>query len=444
MKASQDKLLQEIADKFTQFLQAGNISSFSQKIDAEINIENIEKLLRIHFILTEEDDEHDIGVVNFIKNLPQSIQSLKTTTSKKATLFKGQIKGKIDWMKTVQARNNRNPNDSSIFICNQREKNYDIPENLVLKKLLQIIHGIVFEDIKFAIDNDYQWLQNWVDDKLLKDVLNRIFLKNVYLRRIDLTENRVTRRMVSDTLKSRNKLYRDAAKLLRKYQKLMDYDFERQEARELLNNTFIQPDKMDVLFELYWCIKIINQFDDPQFQLIEPGENIVANWKYNGRQYTLYHDSVGNFEFSEKLDELYEKVSEQSNFISREIKVVKELRELADMGSNSLWGGRPDIVLEEQDENGKYVSVLIGEIKYTDRESYAIQGLRELLEYIALVKKNEEYWIKGKNLFSDLEKIKGILFTDKIQDFGLNNDEDDSLYLLKFGDGTEHLKKIVK
>jgi len=96
-----------------------------------------------------------------------------------------------------------------------------------------------------------------------------------------------------------------------------------------------------------------------------------------------------------------------------------------------VWGGRPDILIEKRDSDGKIVTVFIGEVKYTDDKNYAIKGLKELLEYSVLAKYKDEYFEKIKNLFTK-NNIKCCLFIDNIQDFNIK--ADDNVKLLKYGE----------
>lgn len=435
MKATTNALLEEIANDFTQYLKAGkfrDLTSFSKKIDPNLNINEIDKLLRIHFVLTEKDKTNEVGVIDFIKQLSQRIRRIKTTVKHSTKLFKGEVRGRIDWKDTFCQRYNQNPKDKTLFVCDQRERNYDIPENLVLKRLLQIIHEIIYNDLKLALENEYEWLKAWVDEKKLVEILKSLFLRNVYLRRINLEDVNITDRMIDRALKSRLLLYKDAAVLLSRYRKLINYEFDSKEAKELLNNTFIRPEKAEVLFELYWIIKIIKNFKNARFRLIEPGNNIVAEWEDNGYIYRIYHNSTGSFRFIETLKEINKKIKEKNNYLGRELKVLKKLEEMVGKESDSLWGGRPDIVLERYNQNNDLESIFIGEVKYTDDKNYAIQGLKELLEYIALIKSDKEKYIENyRNLFGKLKKVRGGLFVDEINDLCIK--EDDEIKIIMFG-----------
>jgi hypothetical protein len=435
MKTSADILLEEVADDFNQFLMYGNLSSFTQKIEPNLNIDNLAKLLRIHYVLTMSKDGGRVGVIDFVEQLTERLRRIKTTVKKETERFEGEVKGRINWKHTIRDRYNRNPKDRSSFICDKREINYDIAENLVLKSLLQIIHNIIYYDLNVAFENRYKWLKGWVEEKGLKEILNQLFFRNVYLKRINLSESAVTERMINKSSKSRSALYREAAELLARYRKLMTYELDSSEAKELLNNTFIEPDKADTLFELYWIIKIIKQFKNPKFHLIERGTNIVASWEIGQETYKIFHDSVGSFEFNEDIDKISRSLIDKDNFLGRELKVLGKIEQLTGKKADNLWGGRPDIILEKHDKDGRLVSIFIGEVKYTQDRGYAIQGLKELLEYMALIKKNGTYVEKYKHLFDGLIKIKGCLFLDSIDDEDLNiKRNDDTVQIVMFGE----------
>jgi hypothetical protein len=445
MKASPKILLNEISKDLNQFLKNGNFSSFSKEIDPNLNIVDLNKLLRIHFVLTKGDNENNkVGVIDFIENLSQRLRRIKTTVTKETELLEGEVRGRINWMNTISERCKRNPKERTLLVCEKREKDYNIAENLVLKRLLKIIHNIIYFDLMVAFENKYIWLEEWTDDeRKLKDTLNTLFLKNVYLKRIDLKTAIITDRMISRAKSSRNALYRDSANLLERYNKLMAYDLDPSESKELLNNTFIKPEKTEVLFELYWTIKIINQFKNPSFHIIEPGSNIVADWEIDGNKYRIYHNSSGSFEFKEKVHELMAKLTDQDNYFGRELKVIEKLEEIAEIKPDSLWGGRPDILLEKFDDQNNLVSIFIGEVKYTQNKEYAYQGLKELLEYMALIKKKGEYVEKFQSLFNKSSNIKGCLFLDYIDNFQLNLSEDSPINVLKFGENVDSIKELI-
>lgn len=164
-------LLNEISDNFVQYLMKGDLSSFTKKIDPNLNINNIRTLLKIHFVLTEnEKNGANLGVIDFVADLNEKIKRLKTTVKSDLEIFKGKIVGRVNWKKTITKRNKYNPDT---FICERREKDYNIPENLILKRMLQIIYKTVYQDLQKGVQGNYKWLKNWVSEKKLRTVLKK-------------------------------------------------------------------------------------------------------------------------------------------------------------------------------------------------------------------------------------------------------------------------------
>ena len=438
MKVTADKLLDEISPDFQFYLKQGNLTSFAN-FDSNLNIENIEKLLKIHFVLSRTSD-NGIGVIDFIRELPDRIRRVKTIIKQEPRAYYGVVKGRIKWNETFNHRYNKEPCNTAVYVCDQIEKNYDISENLVLKNILKIIYEIVNNDLKFAIDNNYSWMNDWITDPdNLKDELNTTFLNNIYLKRINTGGEKITERMLFRALTSRMPLYREAAELQIRYNKLMRYEIDAEEAKKLLNNTFIKPDRTDELFELYWTIKILKQFKNPIFKIIEPNNNLVAEWSENGYIYRIYHNSIGSLNFSENITDIMQRYSNDDNFIGRKLRAQNQTIMMASI--NSFWiGGRPDILLEKYDINNKLLSVLICEVKYTNNKDYALVGLKQLIEYIALAKSSDEYLEQRDQLFQNLKIIRGCLFIGEAE--GLNIIDHDKIKVIKYGDDISQLKNF--
>lgn len=217
----------------------------------------------------------------------------------------------------------------------------------------------------------------------------------------------------------------------------MNYDLDATEAKRLLENTFIRPDQTETLFELYWVFRILDCYDEVQFELLDGGSDIVASWETTDSRYVLYHDSTGSsaLSFSEQLADI-DRPSEDG-YLFRTVHVLDRWQQIADdlfdiTGRDALWGGRPDIILERYDEDEAVPSaVFVGEVKYTTNASYAAQGLRELLEYMAYVRKDGEY-IEDQDDVLESKQVKGMLFVDHVN-FGSEHTDPD-ITLRQFGD----------
>jgi hypothetical protein len=435
-KTSDDVLLNEISKDFNSYLKSGvmDITPFAQDIDPNLNINNIKKLLRIHFILTPE-------VIEFITCLSSRLRRIKTIVTKEEKELKDFVTGRIDWPKTMRSRYSTNPKDNSLFVCSLPRENYDIDENIVLKTLLKVVHKTVHIDLKPAIDSNYSWLDDWTERKKLREILHEVYSKNVYIRRISDDKLTPTERMIRATMCSRNALYRDAARLLQRYNKLTTFDFDQNEAKALLKNTFIKPDKTEVLFELYWVFKILGSYKDVKFNIIEnEARGLVAQWTDTDNVYSLYHNSTGSFRFFEAFESLNE--PKRDGYLAREAKSVKKVVDLGYKAfgitpNDGLWGGRPDILIEKRRKaTNKITSLFIGEVKYTDNKGYALTGLRELLEYMALIKEGTHYYTKLDEVFTS-PNVSGCLFVDNLD--GFEDTHQGTISIKCFGHPVENL-----
>ena len=438
-KTSPEALLEAIADDFHTYLRKGvQIDQVIGSAHADLDIDDIETLLRIHFVLTDaEDDETSVGVLDFMRRLESRIRRMKTATTPRSFEHRGEVRGQIDWQETVKRRARAGQPEEPVFVCNQPEEHYDIDENLVLKRLLTVIHEIVTEDLTDAREHpeSYEWLSAWTtpvgeplgrDAESAAEMLERIYEQNIYLQRIEVDETDLTDRVIEDVKRSRSVFYQDAAMLLDRYQQLMNHELDSAEAREILNNTLIAPEKADVLFELYWIFRVLDAYDAVQYRVLtdhRTNPSTIATWEQDGSRFVLSHDAAGNHSrFSESLGS--EDV-EPDGYLYRMHAVLSKWQSLSEellgrSGSDSLWGGRPDIVLErlEESPSGEWelVQVFVGEVKYTQNTDYIATGLRELLEYMAFVRQGTpagEY-IEAPEDMLDSVNVKGLLFVDDL------------------------------
>ncbi|MGF3106085.1 hypothetical protein [Rossellomorea sp. DUT-2] len=389
MSVKEDELLEEISGFLHGYLKAGKVklNSFISKMNT--NISNIEQLLTIRFLLREETKE-------FVKELPTLIKRFKTTTILENETYYGEVRGQIDWAQTIKERVERNPKDKIVYSINENIRSYNTPENLVLKELLRILYNVLFKDNYIKGFENREWFAEWQG---IKSYLAHTYKKNIYLQRVDSFS--VSDRIIEKTLSHRNKLYRNAAKLLASYRKLMNGKYSEQDIKNVLQETFIAPDKIDLLFELYWVIQLIkSNTDESQLHLMDGSQNLVASWDTESYIFKLYHDSTGSgkVKFSISIDE----ISDSSNaYLNRKYQSFTRANILAyelfgRSTSDFLWQGRPDFLLEVSDrQTSKIVKIIIGEVKNTSRIDYAITGLEELLDYLHLVKDSKGDYILG-------------------------------------------------
>ena len=418
MKTSKEELLGPISDDLIIYLKSGKLSPLPFFNKFNLNINRIEDLLKIHFLLKEE-------VRQYIMKLQNRIRNLKTSTHLNQTIYHGKVKGNIDWYKTNNYRMNTNYSDKTVFVCGERGKLYNTKENIVLKKFLEILYDIIYKDPNMHKFSNYEW---YVNGNEINQIVKHIYEKNVYINRIDINGINVTDRTIEDVSKNRNPLYREAAQLLGLYNRILNFDMDKEEANKLLKDTFIEISDENTLFELYWVINLIrNNTSNKEMYIVDGTNNMVAKWEDKKFIYKLYHDSTGsnNLLFSIGLDEIRDI---DNSYLKRKIKVIEDTKTVAvelfgesDL-HNNLWNGRPDILLEIFDKyNNQLLKVIIGEVKYTTDKNYSIKGLEELLEYIYFVKERN---VKGKYILNNPHSnidISGILFVDNIDFKPLDN-----------------------
>jgi len=419
MKTSKEVLLESIKNELIVYLKAGKLSPIPFLNKLNLNIERIEDLLKIHFLLKPE-------VRDYILNLPTMIRELKVSTNLTQEINHDKIRGSIDWKETIRQRLNTNYKDKTLFSCNEKDKLYNTKENIVLKKFIEILYSIIFIDVNMERFVSYDW---YVEGEEINRIVKEIYEKNVYMSRINIEGINVTDRMIEDVAKNRSKLYNDAAKLLRKYRQIINFnDYE--EIKKLFEKTFIEIADENTLFELYWVVRILrDNACNEKMYIVDGTNNKIASWEDGNLLYNIYHNSTGSGNLIFKIG--FEEVEDIENeYFRRMMAVVKKAHEIADklfedkgaLG-NIFWSGRPDIIIEIIDKNtGRIVKVILGEVKYTTDREYMIQGLKELLEYVYYIKEKS---IKGMYVFDNPQsgiEVEGILFVDNIDFKPLQNE----------------------
>ncbi|MFC4799445.1 hypothetical protein ACFPA1_08745 [Neobacillus sp. GCM10023253] len=280
-----EEIIEEVSDFLIVYLKAGKVGLKSFNKKAELNISQLEHLLIIHFLLRED-------VKQFVRELPNLIRRFKTSTKIENEIYIGEVHGQIHWANTLKERLKTNHKDRTIFSCSQSIRNYDITENLVLKELLHTLYRVLFIKIDITRLENYDYFQEWKD---LKGIVSDMIRKNVYLSKVQSDNNKVTNRMIQKTLYHRNPLYRHAAELLLEYREIMKGNYDKDLLQQLLSETFIFPEKEEVLFELFWTINLIkNITKNAQMQLIDGRSNLVACWETAEHFYSIYHDLAGS------------------------------------------------------------------------------------------------------------------------------------------------------
>lgn len=387
-----DELLDKLTEDILAYVMHGYIPEreIAKKIkhdQLDERFDDFHTLLDLHFIL-------ESSVVDFVRDLPQWVRSIKTQTASVARTHRGGVQGRINWDSTIKRRYTENPKDRSLFVCDHRTEDYDIDENLVLKKLLSVIYNTLEESENYLKEN-YEWVnQRWPNNQGLISEFKNIFKRDVHIDRIkDPKEYEPTERMLVSAENSRHEIYREASALLKKRRRLHKGDSE--EIRAVLNDTAITPDDEATLFELFTLFRFISALEylrDDKFRLrtISSGAQEVARMESGDKELVLYHDNAAR-ELGIKF--LYRREKDRGE-ISRPEKVEEKTEEIIknffrdkEFRASSR---RPDVlVLEIRDKDTKEYGFIVVEVKCSMNEKRIREGIKETLEYLAFLKVGE-------------------------------------------------------
>ena len=385
-------LIEQLSEDVLAYVMHGSFPS--EHVAAEIKPDALderfyeyEMLVRLHFVL-------DPDVVSFVESLPSRLRNIKTRTKRVPNESRGGIDGRINWTETIKRRHSHTPGDRSLFVCETRSESYDVDENVVLKRLLALIYSTIDECEEY-LSRDYEWVtERWKESDDLIETMRRVFERNVHVTRIREPEAyEPTPRMVQRAERSRDGIYRDASRLLRRYRRTLEGD--RTAIRELLHRTAITPDDDETLFELFVLFRYIDaieQLSDEQFRLrtIESGSQEVAKLIDGDTEIVLYHDNSARDRGLSFLSDVPDKEPEdlsRTELVQREARIVTD-EYFVDRSFRSTTG-RPDVIVLEV-QSGSNTEYLITEVKYSTRPETVSQGIRETLEYLTFLRDDGE------------------------------------------------------
>lgn len=443
---NRNELLDELTQDVLAYVMHGKFpeSRFVGKIrptGLDERFDDFESLVRLHFVLRPE-------VVQFVEKLPERLRGVKTQTENISSRRRGKVNGRIDWAATIRERHSRAPGDTSLFICKDRTENYDIRENIVLKRILSVIYRTLC-DCEEHLHNEYEWVtERWRENLELVNVLTDIFERNVHVARIrEPKEYEPTERMLHTAEESRNGIYRKAAELLREYNKMSRGDGEA--IRHLLDETMITPDDDETLLELFVIfeyIQVIERFQSEKFRLrtIESGSQEVARMQGNDAELILYHDQSGR---NRGLSFVTAEMNTPRSELSRAEMVKRETQEVTAHYFQSeemkRRTKRPDVIVLEiqEDDRREY---LITEVKNSTREETIQRGIEETLEYIAFLRQDGEFvFDRDTDFFGS--GWNGLLVVQDLKS-GKTRDLDDqrSIRILQASEVKERLHEVLK
>ncbi len=406
-KLSQAALTDAVQTELITYLQNGTINeqSVARTLDiTDLQIEDIDRLKRIHFCLDED-------VINFVDSLQERLRRIKTANQRQREYTRGEVRGGIDWQATTRHRYTKAAGDRTQFACKTPYTEYDIPENLVLKKLLWLIHSTVQDDIS---EINYDWARDvWTENRIA--TFDRIYSRNVHLNRIrDGDDITVTRRTLNTARSARQSLYTETYTHFDRYRRLLRGEYADADITELLMRTLVVPERLPRLFELFCVFRLLRTLDTRVLTLqpIEPDANEIATLENDKYTVNVYHDQTGGLSFYVPLPASEDIDSENLKRYQRASERHGELVEtfLGNNARQALFSGRPDMVLEIYNNEDQAIptEVVLGEIKYSNREQTFARGLKQLTKYM-------EFAQKDGFLNDNSVDVSGLLITDGVE-----------------------------
>jgi hypothetical protein len=410
-KTERSELIDEVKRELIGYLGSG--SRIDQSVVAHaldisgFEIADFDRLKAIRFALSED-------VRGYVTELESRLRRVRTANEVEAEQRRGEIRGAIDWGQTIRERYARNPQDKALFVTRTPYTEYQLPENIVLKTFLSILAQTAKQDL-LAIDRD--WRRDLWDDDEIESFI-RLFDQNVHVDRIEADHNTVLRpRQLNAARRSRQKLYYRAFELYRRYEKLLDNEFDDDEVTQLLHETLTVP-KTTRLFELVCTFRLLDELRkgfDITLQPIETGSGPIAHGRSDKWELRVYHDATGHLKFREKFPE-----QPQDTYLKR-LKDAHEShkRQTSNDNIKPIYQGRPDLIVELRPKDRAYpTNIVIGEVKYTAGNQTLSEGILELNKYLQFARPQQKgfySWpIDSDEYLFDREEVRivGMVITD--------------------------------
>ncbi len=418
-KTDPDELSKLITPELATYLGAGQLNAdrLANALDySGVRIDNFDQLKQLHFALSDD-------VVGFVDKLETRLRRVKTEHQRVTETTHGEVRGPVNWPQTHQQR--PKTGDLTLFVINNPEIEFDIPENRVVKKLIAIIAEPLTRDIE---GRNQDWRAMWDDTDIVD--LKQTLEHNVYLDQLpDAREISVTDRDLVKARRSRHRLYSQAAELYQLYDDLLNDRYEQDDVRELLRETIVTPTDDAVLFELF-CVfgelkRLRDTYPELTLQRVERGMDEIALLDSQDRRVSIFYDQGGPLSFFTALFDPTElrdcwdvpkPIVRHSEALQKHENLIGTF--LEEGRQHSYYQGRPDLVVLEytkSDGAEELSSIRLGEIKFTRSRATFSTGLRELSEYIYLMQlkdSDDDEFLFGDRLPEDA--VKGTLFTDGV------------------------------
>lgn len=356
-KKDRNAVLDYVKDKLYLFFYTEALPKIEYPISELIDLteKDLEYLKAIHFLLSDEVGE-------LINEVPIILRNLSHSTKKETIECKGIIRGKIDWELTYKERYTRGFNDRSLFMCTPALKNYDLPENQLLKYILWRIRSLT-ESIDINIPEEVfeqDEFNNWIEIILSRYLIIKSASKSIYFQNVSMPRI-ITPRTLQRTNNHRNKSYRKIVKCYELYENLFKVRND-DVLLKLIEKQILEPLNDDKLFEIYVLFKTINFFDNLEgnldMGLLKPGLNYIAQYESEEMKVCIFH--------------------QQMPYIFSQNSKNKDIFEFYDL---NVGLRRPDLILKIEINEKKLYYII--EVKRTKERGYIVDSVYKVLGYLS-------------------------------------------------------------
>lgn len=325
-----------------------------------------EELCSIFYLL--ENQEFISGQLYHI------VRQISHSTRDERVLSEGAIRGRIDWGASLKEWCSHGYVNKNAYVCREAVKEFDTPENLLLKYVLKKTDGILkrlpTELVKEISEQQEKEKTPWTNDLALMSHELSKYMKNVYIKSIS-SVNMIDAKTESRAKGTRKIAYHKAIEAYDMYNTYVNNSMNLiqedniEEIRKVLNRTSLLALDENARYEIYALIKVLNGLNN-----IASVEDLHWGPIKSGREEIAFFEKVG--------DGLSIRV--YYNTLPAGMKNSKEYSRILEI--YKLPGGprRPDIILEFTCENNTYY--LLIEVKNTNNRDYIVDGLYKVFGYL--------------------------------------------------------------
>ena len=364
-ESNKEIVFSKIEDLLYIYLYEGNVSPTNISIENLFGLTSSElkTLKTVHFLFSDE-------VKRLIDSLPNLMRNLAHSTKKESATVRGNIRGKIEWDKTLKVRYDRGFNDKSLFVCAPPSKYYDLEENqllkFILKKLIQLTkNNLIIVKKDSEIDLDKLDIDNW--QHIIRHRVNesRKTLNKVYFNEIQ--DIKPKNKHVRKCFKNRNRLYNHVAEVYSLYEKLFILN-DKCVIADFISKHLIKTADVHKLYELYIFFSLVRGLDEnKQLKLIYSGNSNSIHCSKEDYNVILHYQKTPSI-FSRYS--MYKKIVDNLDGIEVNVR-------------------SPDIIIEFKQGNVSFYRII--EVKNSSEEGYIRKSIYKVMGYYQDFKSIEDH-----------------------------------------------------